>query len=1221
MRSRLSAFGPVGFIGVLLALPPLGSGALAQEFSVRWDDGGGPSPGTTVALYAACDPYDCGKAELEDRPVPQAALRGTLGANRVFRSEVPEERDAWWIVVDGDGRLPMAILWRVPVAGGDLEPTPVVGVRTCRLVVEDAAGARVAGARLSASPANVSASGGRAANRPAVFDGWRPWYRPVRTDSRGTADFVVPVSSAVTLALRAQGFRMGSASCTAGQRVVVVLERRVPRSFQLQDELGEPLRAALVRDRWGHALALSDEFGQVQLDPAEGRTQALIVETSSGAVYEAALGAGSRVVARRLSRTFKGRMDFDARDALADYGSMERPVAYWWREAEQSWRAGDFLAAAPLGRSAFGAYEAELLEGEALWFAAAGYGYGRCTARRLATSGSAARRDVSGPSACPIFRPARQVLGSVVDDQNQPVAGAEILIDWMEPRSNDVTVVRGKVPGSPGASLLLLRSGRNGRFVTDRVGGALTASFLDFVGVRVERPGYLPVGRKPVASYPNGEDGILIQLDCGTSVVGRIANGATGDPVPGAEVGIGRFMTAGHPLVLGPLSSRADGPFGRVQSALSRADGTFELSAWPGKWDVLVRSEGMAQRQLRGVDVGSAGVDVGVVQLERAFSVSGFVLAETGQPIPEAQIQVVGTRVRGLFGARDGGYGRFRNGMQMSSDETGKFRIDGLAADARVDVRVSASGFVATVVERVSPERAGPLGVTLRRGARIAGTVRFAGRPAGGRVGLRPQSGDVLSAAILDSDGLFSFEDLAPGRYSVAVGPEAEGVRRWRRSVTLAAGESLELDIELEREDQDRMLHGRVTARGAGVVGAEVRVGRRRTSTGPDGEYRFERLGSGPHVVVVEPGAGYLARSREVRIDGRSRRVDFDVSRFGVKGRALWDDGTPVQAADLLFMSSFEMRTGASAQVGYDGSFEVELEEGEFVVSVRPEHGETGRAVSRLRVAGPVSDADLRFRRGSRLAGRVDGLGTEEIGRLQVEAVNVDEFDHRLAEVDNNGRFEVGEVSAGFWLVVATVGGSERRADRRVRAGGGEDVDVVLRFERRFRLEGAVRLDGQPFRSTQVVLMEGADRTSLRRTWTGLDGSFTFRDLDRGSYFVGVGAGVREVAVRSDEYLSIDLRSGVIRGIVHLPGTELPSSGTEVLAWPSEVTRYDADRLGIVQRTYTDLAGEFRFDRLPEGSWRVQAGASPRLVSTVRVGAGPVPFVSLGGGGRAAPPD
>ncbi len=232
--------------------------------------------------------------------------------------------------------------------------------------------------------------------------------------------------------------------------------------------------------------------------------------------------------------------------------------------------------------------------------------------------------------------------------------------------------------------------------------------------------------------------------------------------------------------------------------------------------------------------------------------------------------------------------------------------------------------------------------------------------------------------------------------------------------------------------------------------------------------------------------------------------------------------------------------------------------------------------------------------------------------RLLVEAINVDEVDHRVAEVDSDGRFEIGGIDAGLWVVIATVGHSERRADRRVRTTGGDSY-VVVEFKRRFRVEGAVLLDGLPFQSTQVLLIEGADWTSVRRTWTGLDGSFSFDDLNRGSYFLGVGAGVREVSVRRDEYVTIALSSGVVQGSVHGAGALQAIVGAEVSIWPSEVTRYEAERFDLLQRTHADSMGQFRFEQVPEGSWIVEAAAWPGFARTVRVDSGLVSFVQLGG--------
>ena len=1207
-----STLGKGASLGMLLVLSPLRLEAVGHDFSVRWADDG-QTAGGSISLHAACDPYGCGLGEVGERVLPRAALRASIAPGTVYRGEAPAEGDAWWVVVEGDGRMPMAMLWRPPVAGGDLESAPVLNAGACRIRVKDADGAGVAGARLTASPALGASGSNRSGRRPAVFSGWRPWYQPVRTDADGRGNYAVPESTVAMVLVRARGFRLAEAACAPGRGVLVVLQRREQRTFKVQDESGAPLGAALVRDRSGHALALSNERGEVDLDLEEAAIRDLALELSSGAVYAAAMRPGSVILARKLSQGVKGRIRFlprDGADPLAASVSPERPTSYYWLESDRAWRAGAFRAASPLGRSGFGAFNAELLDGEALWFAAAGYGYAHCTKGHLEVLGREFGKDDGGGSPCPILLPAREVRGSVVDEGGRPVADTEILIDWALQPENPLTVIRGDVPGASTASLMLLRSDASGHFATDRVGGRISASFLAFAGLRAERSGYLPVGRQPIESFAE-EDGYRIRLSRGAVVTGQIVDGATGDPLVGADVSVGRFASAGRPLVLGPIPGGADGPFGRVRSGRSRADGSFEVSSWSGRWDVLVRAAGMAQRQLRGVDVTSGGVDLGIVEVRRGLGLEGVVLAETGHPISGAQVRVAGAKARGLLGGRDRVSTRFRNGMLLRSDELGEFVIKGLTEGARVDVLVSATGFVPTVVEQLSPERPQPLEVRLRRGASITVEAQFEGQPVAGRVSLRSQTGELSRHAVLQADGSFSFEDLAPGRYSVAV--EAAGIKRWRRSVTAHAGEKVEMHAELEPEDSDGILHGRVTAGGAGIPGVEVRAGRRRTSTAVNGEYSFEGLGSGPYVVVVEPGAGYLPRSREVRIDGRSRRVDFDISRFRVAGRASWDDGAAVRPGELLFGSSFEMRTGATTRVDHDGSFEVELEEGEYVVSMRPVHGRGGRAVSRLRVAGPVSDADIWFRRHSRLTGRVEGLDADEFERLLVEAVNADEFDHRVAEVGGDGRFEIGDVAAGSWVVVATVGGSERRADRRVLTVGGEEVDVVLRFERRFKVDGVVRLDGQPFSTTQVVLIEGADWASVRRTWTGLDGSFTFRGLDRGRYFVGVGAGVREVSVRGNEHLALELRSGVIRGRVDTPGTGLPAVGAEVLVWPSEVTRIEAERFGFVQRTYTDSVGEFRFDRIPQGAWNVEAGAWPGFAGTTRVESGPSPYVVLGG--------
>ena len=285
MRTSVSAVRFVALSTVLVAASSVRLDAVGNEYSVRWDEAEGPFLGGTVSLYHACDPYKCGLAESEGQPIRRAAFQASFGPGGIFRSEVPEERDAWWIVVHGDGRVPMAMLWRPAIASGDLVPVPVLNLGSCRLAVQDTAGAGVSGALVFPGSSSAPEVETPAGARPAVFQSWRPWYRPARTDSHGLTDYRLRESTAMTLHVRAPGFRVASVPCASGRRAVVVLEPREQRSFLLRDESGQPLKAALVRDQSRGVLAVSDERGQIPTRPWGNQS----FDTDSGVVFGSCL--------------------------------------------------------------------------------------------------------------------------------------------------------------------------------------------------------------------------------------------------------------------------------------------------------------------------------------------------------------------------------------------------------------------------------------------------------------------------------------------------------------------------------------------------------------------------------------------------------------------------------------------------------------------------------------------------------------------------------------------------------------------------------------------------------------------------------------------------------------------------------------------------------------------------------------------------------------------
>lgn len=202
-----------------------------------------------------------------------------------------------------------------------------------------------------------------------------------------------------------------------------------------------------------------------------------------------------------------------------------------------------------------------------------------------------------------------------------------------------------------------------------------------------------------------------------------------------------------------------------------------------------------------------------------------------------------------------------------------------------------------------------------------------------------------------------------------------------------------------------------------------------------------------------------------------------------------------------------------------------------------------------------------------------------------------------------SGRFVVNNVDNGDWRVIGRLDAGDRHAERRVTISG-RSAAVDLEFDRLARVSGIVKLDGQAARSVRLLLIPDSEPADGRSTWTRHDGVFAFGDVERGNYRLGVGASLRKLSVNGDKHLHIELGSGRVGGLVADPDTSVPAPGAEVRLWPALATRAEAERLGILRRTYADRKGTFTFDDVPEGAWAIEVAARAESGRTVQVGAG-----------------
>ncbi|MFT7462468.1 MAG: hypothetical protein ACI9EF_000808 [Pseudohongiellaceae bacterium] len=341
----------------------------------------------------------------------------------------------------------------------------------------------------------------------------------------------------------------------------------------------------------------------------------------------------------------------------------------------------------------------------------------------------------------------------------------------------------------------------------------------------------------------------LVLAPC-LSVVGRVVNQFTQQPIVGAEVWIPTFN--------------------RGSRVVTDANGRYEMLRYPAAENhgrsLQVQADGFGTGQ-RTIMVGEGGAwtitEEQGYEAEFAGSSPPILLdfellpqvSYVGRVIDSARRPVVGAKInaRGYYSA---GYGVFSPDTAASvTDAEGVYRLDGLRADTAHTLWFRADGF-GTALRHSYPQTRGngDLGVTLLSPASSLSVtlVDGEGLPAVGftvsflwdeadplPVPEGPGVGGVIHApygfdgkAATDEQGSVRFEALPEGQYTVKV-------QRSERSRKTILERELRLDLGQGRYEDWRLpvgtvtLRGVVTRLGVAVEGAEVRAGPSYDAVGP----------------------------------------------------------------------------------------------------------------------------------------------------------------------------------------------------------------------------------------------------------------------------------------------------------------------------------------------------------------------------------------------------
>ncbi len=305
-------------------------------------------------------------------------------------------------------------------------------------------------------------------------------------------------------------------------------------------------------------------------------------------------------------------------------------------------------------------------------------------------------------------------------------------------------------------------------------------------------------------------------------------------------------------------------------------------------------------------------------------------------------------------------------------------------------------------------------------------------------------------------------------------------------------------------------VRGRVTdASGAAISGATVKAMRARFQRAvSDGDGRYALGGLDPHVPhwsLLAEHEGFAAATSELDAVGGVVTRDFVLPRGArVEGVVLAPDGAPIRGASLWIGDLRGLWGAPTTRSREDGSFVfARLAPGEQAIGGEAD----GLPAATVRFVVPpdverVAGIELRFARERLLAGVVTDVEGEPLSGAMVAASRDGSSFDRHATTDGAGRFELGGLTDGALVVMASAHGYVAD-ERRVAPSGRDELRFALR--RAGALAGRVvdAESGEPLhrfriRFVRPELREGeawgsgyeASWSQPGRTFTTVDGTW-----------------------------------------------------------------------------------------------------------------------------------
>lgn len=591
-----------------------------------------------------------------------------------------------------------------------------------------------------------------------------------------------------------------------------------------------------------------------------------------------------------------------------------------------------------------------------------------------------------------LLSPGVRVEGVVVDTSGNPVPGVEVGL--FQPQDVSTGFQR-DIHENPRYQST---SDVEGHFVIGDLAPEKTSL------LRARRTGYLPAEGGLVTPPA---DHLELMMTPAARIQGTVTD-STGSPISPAVV-IAWNAEGGRYSMSAML-----GPRPRV---LTDDEGQFVLEGVPtGRVGLTVSSDRHPPLNLSDlvIDPGeSLELDL---ELKEGAVLYGAIRLATGKAASNAKVTIENPAARYSFVT------------QTRADGAGNYQLSNLAVGKYLLIAESETGRKASkmVTIREGEQRAN---LTFEPGSTVEGSVFDTSRsPVAGTIVDLVEQGSGLGATRLrtrsDNSGTFAFSEISPGSYTLSAAERGY------------APQSLTLEIDdTPVEGVELVLDGGVSLSGQ-VIGPDEnelplvaikvlglsQIGYTNSAIHPDfnGRYHIDHL---PHgVVEVEawiPATGRTVRESVELPEGVSE-IEHDLifgKGYTLTGSASYG-GQPVSKGWILYFST-ESRHSGKVSLDHQGNFQIEnLRLGKYRLEL-VDHETGARHTREIDVQGNDYlrlDID-----GGRVAGWVRSPGGEGISEVVVfiRPASGSGTAEQRGVTDSAGRFDLGQVEAGSWVLIA----------------------------------------------------------------------------------------------------------------------------------------------------------------------------------------------------------